>query len=40
MGGSLSDMVRNERGIHRGFGQLLRSLHAEGIAVDTTAGAL
>ena len=37
---SVSDMVHNERGLHRGFGQLLRSLHAEGIAVDTTAGAL
>ena len=40
IGNSLSDMVRNERGLHRGFGQLLRRLHADGIAVDTTAGAL
>lgn len=38
--GSVGDMVRNERGLHRGFGQLLRRLHADGIAVDTTAGAL
>jgi hypothetical protein len=40
MGNSLGDMVRNERGLHRGFGELLRRLHADGIAVDTTAGAL
>ncbi len=40
MGNSLGDMVRNERGLHRSFGQLLRRLHADGIAVDTTAGAL
>jgi len=40
MGNSLSDMVRNERGLHRSFGQLLRRLHTDGIAVDTTAGAL
>jgi len=40
MNQSLSDLVRNERGLHQGFGQLLRRLHAEGIAVDTTAGAL
>lgn len=40
MGNSLGDMVRNERGLHDGFGQLLRRLHTDGIAVDTTAGAL
>lgn len=40
VGNALSDMVRNERGLHRSFGQLLHRLHADGIAVDTTAGAL
>ena len=38
MGNSLGDMVRNERSLHRSFGDLLRRLHADGIAVDTTAG--
>jgi hypothetical protein len=37
---AVSDMVRNERELHRVYGQLLRRLHADGIAVDTTAGAL
>lgn len=40
VGNALSDMVRNERGLHRSFGQLLHRLRADGIAVDTTAGAL
>lgn len=40
MGSSLSDMVRNERSLHRSFDQLLRRLHADGVAVDTTVGAL
>jgi len=40
VGNSVGDMVRNERSLHRSFGQLLHRLHADGIAVDTTAGAL
>jgi hypothetical protein len=37
---AVSDIVRNERELHRVYGQLLRRLRAEGIGVDTTAGAL